>query len=90
MIIPRITTPAIFQTYGSMRSEAAGWMPAALCSEEDIWYRKFRYQSFVLQGPLASCASHEARPCSAAGLFTAGTIYNVVYGTLQMPDALTF
>jgi hypothetical protein len=59
MIIPRITTPAIFHTYGSMRSDAAG-----PCSEPDaagaldadvvsvgdislevIRYLKFRYRS---------------------------------------------
>ena len=62
MIIPRITTPAIFQTYGSIFSEAAGpsvnSLVGASCVsvvvEEAIRYLKFRYRSFLLQAPWTS------------------------------------
>src|SRR5271168_656449 len=53
MIIPRITTPAIFHTYGSIRSDASGWKPGsdAAVGEEDIRYLNVRYQTFLLQPP---------------------------------------
>src|ERR1700691_1080995 len=52
MIIPRMTTPAIFHTYGSMRSDASGWKPGSVVvvGREDIRYLNVRNRSFLLQG----------------------------------------
>src|SRR5271165_3504917 len=60
MIIPRMTTPAIFHTYGSIRSDASGWKPGsgAVVGEEDIRYLNVRYQTFLLQGLLVEHCDH--------------------------------
>ena len=66
MIIPRITTPAIFHTYGSMRSEASGWEAGSVVvAPEDIRYRKFRYQTSFFKGSvpkITHTSTHALKP----------------------------
>src|ERR1700730_6701780 len=67
MIIPRITTPAIRQTWASIRSDASGLKAESVADGEDISYRKLRYQSFIFQGICARSHTAVRTPGAPAG-----------------------
>ena len=79
MIIPRITTPAIFHTYGSMRSDASGPCRDGVAARrrlcvvaEAIRYLKFRYRSLFLQAPGRMSAANVDAHGPALGLLAPG------------------